>query len=144
MRPPGSEGLDGWESRWEAWCLGELGPHLRARDRLMIAIYLVISRFVSHATFIFFLLSWEGEVSYVSFLCHSGFGKYFWYFIFIYLFIFSSTSLLLPTHLPPPSCTHAQSCNPMDFSLPDSSVHGFLQSRILEWSAISFSIFVVF
>ena len=35
-------------------------------------------------------------------------------------FFFSSTSLLLPTHLPPPSCTHAQSCNPMDFSPPDS------------------------
>ena len=29
------------------------------------------------------------------------------YFLFIY---FSSTSLLLPTHLPPPSCMHAQSC----------------------------------
>ena len=25
---------------------------------------------------------------------------------------------------PPPSCTHAQSCNPMDYS-PPSSVHGF-------------------
>ena len=37
-----------------------------------------------------------------------------------FLFFFSSTTLLLPTHLPPPSCTHAQSCNPMDFSLPDS------------------------
>ena len=54
-------------------------------------------------------------------------------------FFFSSTSLLLPTHLPPPSCTHAQSCNPMDFSPPDSSVHGFFQARILEWVAISFS-----
>ena len=28
----------------------------------------------------------------------------------------------------------------MDFSLPDSSVHGFFQARILEWVAISFSI----
>ena len=54
-------------------------------------------------------------------------------------FFFSSTSLLLPTHLPPPSCTRAQSCNPMDFSPPDSSVHGFFQARILEWVAISFS-----
>ena len=54
-------------------------------------------------------------------------------------FLFFSTSLLLPTHLPPPSCTHAQSCNPMDFSLPDSSVHGFFQARILGWVAISFS-----
>ena len=31
-------------------------------------------------------------------------------------------------------------CNPMDCSLPGSSVHGILQARILEWVAISFSI----
>ena len=30
-------------------------------------------------------------------------------------------------------------CNPMDCSLPGSSVHGILQARILEWVAISFS-----
>ena len=30
-------------------------------------------------------------------------------------------------------------CNPMDFSLPGSSVHGIFQARILEWVAISFS-----
>ena len=41
-----------------------------------------------------------------------------------FFFFFSSTSLLLPTHLPPPLCTRAQSCNPMDCSPPGSSVHG--------------------
>ena len=30
-------------------------------------------------------------------------------------------------------------CNPMDCSLPVSSVHGILQARILEWVAIPFS-----
>ena len=30
-------------------------------------------------------------------------------------------------------------CNPMDCSLPGSSIHGILQARILEWAAISFS-----
>ena len=30
-------------------------------------------------------------------------------------------------------------CNPMDCSLPDSSVHRILQARILEWVAIPFS-----
>ena len=30
-------------------------------------------------------------------------------------------------------------CNPMDCSLPDSSVHGIFQARVLEWVAISFS-----
>ena len=36
-----------------------------------------------------------------------------------------------------------QSClthsNPMDCSLPDSSVHGIFQARALEWVAIAFS-----
>ena len=30
-------------------------------------------------------------------------------------------------------------CNPMDYSLPGSSVHGILQARILEWVIISSS-----
>ena len=30
-------------------------------------------------------------------------------------------------------------CDSMDCSLPGSSVHGFLQARILEWVAVSFS-----
>ena len=29
-------------------------------------------------------------------------------------------------------------CDPMDCSLPDFSVHGILQARILEWVTISF------
>ena len=33
----------------------------------------------------------------------------------------------------------SDSCNPMDCSLPGSSVHGILQARILEWFVISFS-----
>ena len=38
----------------------------------------------------------------------------------------------------------AQSCptlrNPMDCSLPGSSVHGIFQERVLEWGAIAFSV----
>ena len=30
-------------------------------------------------------------------------------------------------------------CNPMDYSSPDSSVHGILKARILEWVAFPFS-----
>ena len=30
-------------------------------------------------------------------------------------------------------------CNPMDCSLPSSSVHGIFQAIVLEWIAISFS-----
>ena len=37
----------------------------------------------------------------------------------------------------------AQSCltlsDPMDYSLPDSSIHGIFQARVLEWVAIAFS-----
>ena len=37
----------------------------------------------------------------------------------------------------------AQSCStlsdPMDCSLPGSSIHGILQARVLEWGAIAFS-----
>ena len=32
-------------------------------------------------------------------------------------------------------------CNPMDCSLPGSSVHGIFQARVLEWNAIAFSLF---
>ena len=41
-----------------------------------------------------------------------------------------------------PACLVAQSCltvTPMDCRPPDSSVHGILQARILEWVAISSS-----
>ena len=31
---------------------------------------------------------------------------------------------------------HVWLCNPMEYSLPDSSVHGILQARILEWAAM--------
>ena len=30
-------------------------------------------------------------------------------------------------------------CDPMDYSLSDSSVHGIFQASVLEWVAISFS-----
>ena len=30
-------------------------------------------------------------------------------------------------------------CDPMDYSLPGSAIHGIFQARVLEWIAISFS-----
>ena len=33
-------------------------------------------------------------------------------------------------------------CDPMDCSLPGSSIHGIFQARVLEWGAIAFSIFL--
>ena len=36
----------------------------------------------------------------------------------------------------------AQFIDPMDCSLPGSSVHGIFQARVLEWGAIAFSMYV--
>ena len=50
---------------------------------------------------------------------------------------------------PPPMHENevAQSCltlsDPMDCSLPGSSIHGNLQARVLEWGAIAFSDFLL-
>ena len=35
--------------------------------------------------------------------------------------------------------SHVQLCDPIDGSLPGSTVPGILQARMLEWAAISFS-----
>ena len=37
------------------------------------------------------------------------------------------------------SLSHVQLCDPMDCSLPGSSIHRIFQARVLEWVAISFS-----
>ena len=37
------------------------------------------------------------------------------------------------------SLSHVPVCDPMDCSLPGSSLHGILEARVLEWVAISFS-----
>ena len=34
---------------------------------------------------------------------------------------------------------HLTLCDPVDWSLPGSSIHGIFQARVLEWGAISFS-----
>ena len=35
--------------------------------------------------------------------------------------------------------SRVQLCDPIDCSLPDSSIHGIFQERVLKWGAISFS-----
>ena len=35
-------------------------------------------------------------------------------------------------------------CDPMDCSLPGSSIHGICQARVLEWGAIAFSASLVY
>ena len=38
------------------------------------------------------------------------------------------------------SLSHVQLSDPMDCSLPGSSIHGIFQARVLEWGAIAFSV----
>ena len=45
--------------------------------------------------------------------------------------------LIISTSVSPQSCPTL--CNPMDYSLPDPSIHGIFQARILKWVTISFS-----
>ena len=82
------------------------------------------------------------------------------YFLFIFLAVCTACGILLPGPgmKPAPPPVKAQSlkhrtyqsendvtqlcltlCDPMDCSLPGSSVYGIFQARILEWVAISFS-----
>ena len=35
----------------------------------------------------------------------------------------------------------SDSSDPMDYSLPGSSIHGIFQAKVLEWGAIAFSVF---
>ena len=92
-------------------------------------------------------------------ICLSSFFKSFWIFssIFFLYFLF-----LLPLNTNFPTCakryemqlsnyyvcvcvcvlvtqSYLTFCNSMDCSPPDSSVHGILQARILDWVAIPFS-----
>ena len=75
---------------------------------------------------------WKGRSSkYLEFFFNLKF--FFFFFLVLPVYCYQPISLHPRAHI------HAQSCNPMDFSPPDSSVHGFFQARILEWVAISFS-----
>ena len=61
-----------------------------------------------------------------------------WIFLFWYnFFYFSITTLSEWVSEVAQSCPTL--CDPMDCSLPCSSVHGIFQTRVLEWIAISFS-----
>ena len=62
--------------------------------------------------------------------------------IYIYIYIHTRVCVCVCVCV----CVHAKSlqscltlCNPMDCSPPGSSVHGILQSRVLEWVAMPFS-----
>ena len=59
-------------------------------------------------------------------------------------FLRTSLELKLPQNFPRNVCSKSRQscptlCDPMDCSLPDSSVYGILQARILEWVAMSSS-----
>ena len=55
----------------------------------------------------------------------------------VYFHIFAICSICIYCCLVAKSCLTL--CDPMDCSLPGSSVHGIFQARILEWEVIPFS-----
>ena len=73
----------------------------------------------------------------------------FFYFTILYWFCHTSTCICHgctrvrhpepPSHLPPHTISRVWLYNPLNCSLPGSSLHGILQARITEWVAISFS-----
>ena len=66
--------------------------------------------------------------------------NHFWIYIYIYIYIYIALchiQVKLWRKRVAQSCPTL--CDPVDCSLPGSSVHGILQARILEWVAISFS-----
>ena len=62
-----------------------------------------------------------------------------WFLLVLHLarhFVWCSLLLLLLLL----SCfSHVRLYDPMDCSLPDSSIHGIFQARVLQWAAIAFS-----
>ena len=57
--------------------------------------------------------------------------------VYIYVCIYIYIKCMLFCYLVVKSCLTL--CNPMDYNLPGSSVHGISQARILEWVDIPFS-----
>ena len=76
-----------------------------------------------------------GEKEEMSAVGWRGWRAVWWLFIFFQLFI-CLCQFRDCCHSSTKSCPTL--CNPMDYSPPDSSVHGISQARILEWVAISF------
>ena len=68
--------------------------------------------------------------------CWPGFTVKLLFFPFPTLFLGSELLSLCVCSVPPQS--RPTVCDPMDCSLPGSSVHGIFQARILEWVVISF------
>ena len=70
------------------------------------------------------------------FHCHCKFKKINYFFWLSSIPLYVCTFIYVPvlvSQLCPPLC------DPVDCGLPGFSVHGILQSRVLEWAAVSFS-----
>ena len=94
----------------------------------------------------------EGNGNPLQYACHENSMDRGAWLVIVYRVAKSRTRLHDQAHIP---CTcqlkaaaAAKSCptlsDPMDCSLPGSSIHGILQARVLEWGAIAFSSFKLF
>ena len=73
--------------------------------------------------------------------CGSGGTISFKYDIYgyVYINIYYICNIMCITRVLCSVMSNSDSCEPMDCSPPDPSVHGIFQARILEWVAISYS-----
>ena len=83
------------------------------------------------------LVSW-GSVGSL-FTVHSAFSGSVWYVLMWQVQGVTPATLIAVNEVSEVAQMSLTLCDPMDCSLPGSSVHGIFQARILEWVAISFS-----
>ena len=101
-------------------------------------MWIFLTALVVQASFCQFPVIFQGELFHVwiYFWCvHGGICSWLMssYPTILYKVIIDSESVSEVTQ----SCPTP--CDPMDYSLPGSSLHGILQARVLEWVTISFS-----
>ena len=65
--------------------------------------------------------------------------KLFWVYIYIYIYIYMKVYIWNYENESEVAQSCLTLCDPIDCSLPGSSVHGIFQAIVLEWIAISFS-----
>ena len=90
------------------------------------------------------LLSLSSTFLILSFVCHLSpsiriYSKRAETFSFVYIYVTEDSVSTTVKWVSEVTQLCPTLCNPMDFSLPGSSVYGVFQARVLEWVAISFS-----
>ena len=84
--------------------------------------------------FVYWMLSFKPTFSLFSIISSRGFF-YIWV-LYIYIYVYTHTHTYIKEMCAKSFQSCLTLCNPMDCSLPRSSVHEILQARIMEWIAM--------